>query len=336
MSNDPIQIMKFGDESKAKISLDLNFFEGDHNYQIYQLENQINGIFGVYVFDNNKNPRGAIFGHLYTNQHMLVPDTLEDIYISLLNVIEGNPVDLFTTRGENIIRTNQTLSDNDVFYIYFRYPKKRNELVNVNDDMERMPVKELSLAKFKEFLLMDMAEGFYRKNAESLVKIMNKLKITTNTIEEFYGDNKLIGEFRPAILSPRLEAFENNLRNQNNVGTPGILSFISGMLNIVKGNEQFEIIEEIIRAKTGFWDYLIDQNRINDNTSHSMMTGSFFNVNNIWHGKKDKTETSKTWDIIDSIGIVMMRLLPIILLIIIVVIIIMIIITNKNKCGCNK
>lgn len=318
------------------LDLNLNSYKGDVQYRAYQIENQINGIHSVCLLDYVEDgiDDWLLFGRAREGQSVLKPEKLSEICTNLTNLVNNREVTIYNTIGftnQHWVVKRRKIEDNERLKIYFKRLLKEN-------DLYPEPII-ITCAKFKEILLTPTYDLFYKPNEDLVIKCAETQNLEEDgenwfNADNMYINNKVINEFMPDATIDEDPHFEE----PTNSGNPSLYKFMIGpsLYNTSNQTEKAAsmiVARDIIQAKIEFWNKI---KRKMLGIDEEKLEGAYFNVNNIWHNQGDRTETSKTWDIIDSIGIVMMRLLPLLFIILFIVIIVMIVKINKNKCECNK
>lgn len=320
------------DGQPLELDLTWNSYEkADFQCNEYIIENQINGICSI-EFVENKNQRWQIFGIQNRNMKTVQPNRLIDACTNLNNLVKGKEVLLYSKYGP-MATIERKIRDNEPLEIFFM-----DELLK--DKNYHYPLEatfKLTCGEFKEILMIPTYEIFYEPN-KNLITRSDELAKHGVKIDD-YRNNMLIHEFKPDadIDMPSDPHFEEPTES----GIPSLFKLFMERSFVLydsadkdEETKAINLAHDILIAKIDFWKKI--KSIMFDYTHRMELEGAYFNVNNIWHNRDNKTETSKTWDIIDSIGIMMMRLLPLLFIILLIVIIIMIVKINKNKYGCNK
>lgn len=330
----------YHDRTTFNLKLDKSSFLGDANCKNYKIMNQLIRLSHIYLpyfdrKDRSKFNTWSLF-NIVENSKTLTHYDFTNFFSLFENLLNHKPVILYNTntfRDPANYTCEKIIEDNEYLTIVLdnKFEKKLDEYT-------------MTFANFKKILDLSIYD-FYKQNSHLFQAIKDVL--TENELTDIEGTGNDREEFGPAMFEDTkfIHMFDPERFNLD-------LEFI--ILDIIylnakdgtKTQEQrlnreaklAEVLKQIATAKYDYWTILemTEFEKYSIRLDESKLEGAYFNVNNIWNNKGNKTETSKTWDIIDSIGIVMMRLLPLLFIILLIVIIIMIVKINKNKCGCNK
>lgn len=334
--NNKLIIPASNDRRLLNLDLSLDLYKADHQCNAYFIENQINGICSIEFVEDQKH-RWVLFGIIDRKNRIVEPNRLIDACMNLTNLLNNEEVLLCSKYGTRTTIKRKIL-DNEPLEIFF--------IDELHED-KNLPYPKatfkLTCGEFKEILMIPTYEIFYEPN-KNLIKKCDELVSFGYEEDKDYKNNRLIHEFMPIDdfkLNSTIIDEVPNFGEPTDEGTPSLFKFMTNLPNLYNKfasqtvrSEPMNLAHDILIAKIDFWNVI--KSRMLDYAKRMELEGAYFNVNNIWHNRADKTETSNTWDIIDSIGIVMMRLLPLLFIILLIVIIIMIVKINKNKCGYNK
>lgn len=328
------------DKTNFKLILDQNSFLGDNNCQKYKILNQLKRISCIYLpyfdrKDGDKTNKWCIF-NITENPKKLTHYNFTNFFTSIQDIIDNKPVTLYNIDDFR----------DPVKYTCKKMIKNDEYLTIVLEDRlkQRSDNYTMTCANFKTLLNLSMYD-FYKQNSYLFQSIKNYL--TEDELIDIEGEGENRFEFGPAMFE-----YTKFIHMFNPECFGFTLEFIildTIYLNARDGTKTQEerlnreadladVLKQIVVAKYDYWIKLemTEFKNYSVQLDESKLEGAYFNVNNIWHNRGNRTETSKTWDIIDSIGIVMMRLLPLLFIILLIIIIIMIVKMNKNKCVCNK
>ena len=342
-------LLKFGlmyDRKFVPCSIDRNDFSGDDDYRIYKIENQVNGIMSIWLsnFEVDGWKDWVLFGYRITSELkmelVMVKDKLVDVCSTLLDLVKNREVTLYTNASEDFRTVKTKIGDDVELRILFPYNSKEKQDAYGNE-------MRITCGQFKK-LLLTKTNSFYKDQSHILKNIADAFGYDHDEFNaDLYTDFCLINEFCPVLRED--QHFEAPLDS----GIVPVFQYFITELFLT--DDQFipklETIKAFILAKIDFWNTIkqkiqefqstnekknqIDGSYRINNWSYKRniepIKGSYFNVNGIWNNKENKTETSKIWDIIDSIGIVLMRLLPLILIVIIIIIVYIIVKINNAK-----
>lgn len=328
------------DRTMFNLKIDLNSFLGDNDCQKYKLLNQLKGISCIYLpyfdrKDGDKTNKWCLF-NISDNPRKLTHYRFTNFFSSFENILNHQPVILYNIddfRDPVNYTCKKTIEDDEYLTIVLEDRLKDTKTGYT-----------MTCANFKTLLDLSMYD-FYKQNSQLFTSIKNVL--TEDELINIEGEGENRFEFGPAMFE-----YTKFIHMFNPECFDFTLEFIIWdiiSLNSRDGTktqqerlnreaELADVFKQIVTAKYDYWLQL-EINVFEDYSvklDKSKLEGAYFNVNNIWHNQGDKIETSKTWDIIDSIGIVMMRLLPLLFIILFIVIIVMIVKINKNKCRCNE